>query len=185
MLRHRLLFAAVAVLGVSAAVAPPVRAQTSYAGGGALSGYTSGSQIDRRPIVPVSAYPATTLYLPGYRGSLWSPIFMTSIHYPGIYGAYATGVSNYSLYFREPQFYPRDNSAIVSAVSTTIIPPNANPAVLVRGPTLVAVPATGTALVRVHLPADALRVLPDPGVSTEEIHDETAGDHLLDLTGTS
>jgi spermidine/putrescine transport system ATP-binding protein len=42
----------------------------------------------------------------------------------------------------------------------------------------------GTA-VSVHLPADALRVLPDPGVSTDEIHEETTGDHLLDLTGTS
>jgi spermidine/putrescine transport system ATP-binding protein len=41
----------------------------------------------------------------------------------------------------------------------------------------------GTA-VSVGLPADALRVLPDPGVSVSEIHDETAGDQLLDLTST-
>jgi hypothetical protein len=34
------------------------------------------------------------------------------------------------------------------------------------------------------LPADALRVLPDPGVSVAEIHDETTGDHVLDLTST-
>jgi spermidine/putrescine transport system ATP-binding protein len=39
--------------------------------------------------------------------------------------------------------------------------------------------------VSVALPAEALRVLPDPGVSVAEIHDETAGDHLLDLTGTN
>ncbi len=39
--------------------------------------------------------------------------------------------------------------------------------------------------VTVDLPADALRVLPDPGVSVAEIHDETRGDQLLDLTGTS
>ncbi|MGH2876184.1 MAG: ABC transporter ATP-binding protein [Solirubrobacteraceae bacterium] len=39
----------------------------------------------------------------------------------------------------------------------------------------------GTA-VSVGLPADALRVLPDPGVSVSEIHDETLGDQLLDLT---
>jgi spermidine/putrescine transport system ATP-binding protein len=39
--------------------------------------------------------------------------------------------------------------------------------------------------VSVGLPADALRVLPDPGVSVAEIHDETAGDHLLDLSGTT
>ena len=35
------------------------------------------------------------------------------------------------------------------------------------------------------IPADALRVLPDPGVSVAEIHDETTGDEVLDLTGTA
>ena len=154
MSRHRLLFAALAALGLSAAAAPPARAQTSYASGGALSGYTQGSQIDRRPVVPVSAYPATTLYLPGYRGSLWSPIFMTSLNYPGVYGAYAMGVANNSLYYREPMVYPRDNSAVVSAVSTTIPPPYySSPVMGLRTATLA--PATGTASVRVRLPADA------------------------------
>jgi spermidine/putrescine transport system ATP-binding protein len=38
--------------------------------------------------------------------------------------------------------------------------------------------------VSIALPADALRVLPDPGVSVAEIHDETTGDHVLDLTST-
>ena len=36
--------------------------------------------------------------------------------------------------------------------------------------------------VSVGLPAEALRVLPDPGVSVAEIRDETLGDQLLDLT---
>jgi ABC-type Fe3+/spermidine/putrescine transport system ATPase subunit len=36
--------------------------------------------------------------------------------------------------------------------------------------------------VSVELPSDALRVLPDPGVSVAEIRDETLGDQLLDLT---
>ena len=36
--------------------------------------------------------------------------------------------------------------------------------------------------VKVDLPADALRVLPDPGVSVAEIRDETLGDQLLDVT---
>jgi spermidine/putrescine transport system ATP-binding protein len=36
--------------------------------------------------------------------------------------------------------------------------------------------------VSVGLPADALRVLPDPGVSVAEIHDRVVGDQLLDLT---
>jgi spermidine/putrescine transport system ATP-binding protein len=39
--------------------------------------------------------------------------------------------------------------------------------------------------VSVGLPADALRVLPDPGVSVAEIHDETTGDQVLDLTSTT
>ena len=38
--------------------------------------------------------------------------------------------------------------------------------------------------VSVGLPADALRILPDPGVSVAEIHDETSGDQVLDLTST-
>jgi uncharacterized protein (TIGR03000 family) len=50
--------------------------------------------------------------------------------------------------------YPRDNSSVVSAVSTTIVPPYANPAVGLRTTTL-ATPAAGTASVRVLLPADA------------------------------
>jgi ABC-type Fe3+/spermidine/putrescine transport system ATPase subunit len=39
--------------------------------------------------------------------------------------------------------------------------------------------------VSVGIPSDALRVLPDPGVSVAEIRDETIGDSVLDLTGTS
>ena len=42
----------------------------------------------------------------------------------------------------------------------------------------------GTA-VSVGLPADALRVLPDPGVSVVEIRDETLGEQPLDVTSTS
>ena len=37
--------------------------------------------------------------------------------------------------------------------------------------------------VSIALPAEALRVLPDPGVSVAEIHDETTGEEVLDLTG--
>ncbi len=157
MLRHRLFVAALAALGVAAAAALPARAQSSYAGGGALSGYTSGSQIDRRPVVPVTAYPATTLYLPGYRGTLWSPIFMTSINYPGVYGSYTlSGVANNSLYFREPMVYPRDNSSVVSPVSTTITPPAYTAPLMGAGlrTTALTTPAD-VATVRVRVPADA------------------------------
>jgi spermidine/putrescine transport system ATP-binding protein len=40
----------------------------------------------------------------------------------------------------------------------------------------------GTA-VSIALPADALRVLPDPGVSAAEIRDAVAGEQLLDVSG--
>jgi uncharacterized protein (TIGR03000 family) len=151
-----MVFAALAALGLSAAAAPPARAQTGYVSGGALSGYTSGSQIDRRPIVPVSAYPATTLYLPGYRGTLWSPIFMTSINYPGVYGAYTlSGVANNSLYFREPMFYPRDNSSVVSAVSTTVVPPAYTAPFMGAGlRTTALTTAADVATVRVRVPSE-------------------------------
>jgi len=39
--------------------------------------------------------------------------------------------------------------------------------------------------VSVGLPADALRVLPDPGVSVAEIHDRVVGDQVLDLTSSA
>ncbi len=38
--------------------------------------------------------------------------------------------------------------------------------------------------VSVGLPADALRVLPDPGVSVAEIQDDTSGDHIAGLANT-
>jgi hypothetical protein len=44
------------------------------------------------------------------------------------------------------------------------------------------VPYTQGTPVSVGLPADALRVLPDPGVSVAEIRDETLGDQPLDVT---
>ena len=157
MLRHRMVFAVLGALALSAAAAPPARAQTGYVSGGALSGYTSGSQIDRRPVVPVTAYPATTLYLPGYRGTLWSPIFMTSLNYPGVYGSYTlSGVANNSLYFREPMAYPRDNSSVVSPVSTTIAPPAYTAPLMAAGlrTTALATPAD-VATVRVRVSPDA------------------------------
>jgi uncharacterized protein (TIGR03000 family) len=108
-------------------------------------------------VVPVTAYPATTLYLPGYRGTMWSPIFMTSLNYPGVYGSYAlSGVANNSLYFREPMVYPRDNSSVVSPVSTTITPPAYTAPLMGAGLRTTALATRGdVATVRVRVPADA------------------------------
>ena len=48
-----------------------------------------------------------------------------------------------------------------------------------------AVPYNQGTPVTVGLPADALRVLPDPGVSVAEIHDRVVGDQVLDLTSSA
>jgi len=159
---------ALAALGLLAGFAAESRAQQTL---GAVSGYTTGSQMDRRPVVPVTAYSAST-YVPGsFRtyGSLAEPIFMTTINTPGIYGAYSYGVAPLT-FTREPTFYPAYEPRLdVPAVTTTIAPvrPTSNivtAATLTRGDvvpaantvvTRAAIPANSTADVTVRVPADA------------------------------
>jgi len=159
--------AALAALGLLLGFAAESRAQQTL---GALSGYTTGSQIDRRPVVPVTAYSAST-YVPGsFRtyGTLAEPIFMTTINTPGIYGAYSYGVAPLT-FTREPTFYPAYEPRLdVPAVTTTIAPVRptstiVTAATVVREPVPVAstvvaraaVPADSTADVNVRVPADA------------------------------
>jgi uncharacterized protein (TIGR03000 family) len=159
--------AALAVLGLLVGFAAESRAQQTL---GALSGYTQGSQIDRRPIVPVTAYSAST-YVPGsFRtyGSLAEPIFMTTINTPGIYGAYSYGVAPLTLN-REPTFYPVYEPRLdIPAVTTTIAPVRPTSTIVTaatvnREPlpgafgavARATVPANSTAEVVVRLPADA------------------------------
>jgi uncharacterized protein (TIGR03000 family) len=159
--------AVLAVFGLLVLGAAESRAQQTL---GALSGYTTGSQIDRRPVVPVTAY-STSTYVPGTfgtYGSLASPIFMTTINTPGIYGAYSYGVAPLT-FNREPTFYPVYNPRLdIPAITTTIAPvvPTSNiitAGTVTWGPvptttTAVAratVPANSTADVTVWLPADA------------------------------
>jgi uncharacterized protein (TIGR03000 family) len=158
--------AALAVLGLLV-VAAGSRSQQTL---GPVSGYTSGSLIDRRPIVPVTAYSAST-YVPGsFRtyGSLAEPIFMTTINTPGIYGAYSYGVAPLT-FNREPTFYPSYEPRLdIPAVTTTIAPVRptstiVTAATVTRGPlsgdfgavARATVPANSTAQVVVRLPADA------------------------------
>jgi len=158
---------ALAALGLLAGFAGESRAQQTL---GAVSGYTAGSQMDRRPVVPVTAYSAST-YVPGsFRsyGSLSEPIFMTTINTPGIYGAYSYGVAPLT-FSREPMFYPAYEPRLdIPAVTTTIAPvrPTSN---IVTAATVTreavpaanamvaraAIPANSTADVTVRLPADA------------------------------
>jgi uncharacterized protein (TIGR03000 family) len=88
---------------------------------GALVGYTSGSPLDRRPIVTAREYSASP-YVPGTYGSLASPIFMTTINTPGIYGAYSFGVAPLTLN-REPLFYPAYNDReVIPSINVTFLP---------------------------------------------------------------
>jgi len=158
---------ALAALGLVAGFVAESRAQQTL---GPVAGYTTGSQIDRRPVVPVTAYSAST-YVPGsFRtyGSLAEPIFMTTINTPGIYGVYSYGVAPLT-FTREPTFYPAYEPRLdVPAVTTTIAPvrPTSNivtAATVTRGVvpeanavvTRAAIPANSTADVSVRLPADA------------------------------
>jgi len=112
---------ALAAAGLWAGSAVPVQAQTQPSNSGPVSGYTSGSPLSRRPIVPATAIPPSDA--PGARNSLALPIFMTTINTPGIYGAYDFGIASLTLFNREPLFYPTyPQRAVIPAVTTTVTP---------------------------------------------------------------
>jgi uncharacterized protein (TIGR03000 family) len=120
---------------------------------GALVGYTSGSQLDRRPLVPAQAYSASP-YVSGWAGSLVEPIFMTTINTPGIYGAYSFGVAPLTL-LREPTFYPvYQDRQVIPAITVTVAP--------VRDATT----ADGVATLRAALPSTLSYVQGEAGVGT-------------------
>jgi uncharacterized protein (TIGR03000 family) len=86
---------------------------------GALAGYTTGSPLDIRPLVPVTAYSSST-WVSGIYGSIAPPIFFTSRHFPGIYGAYDIGVAPLMMN-REPTSYPTiDPREVIPAATTTV-----------------------------------------------------------------
>jgi uncharacterized protein (TIGR03000 family) len=164
-----------------------VRAQGGAVGSPALSGYTSGWSLDRRPIVPVSAYSASPYY-PGSYGSLASPIFMTTLSYPGIYGAYSYGNGGITL-SREPWF-----TAVVSdrydipAISITTAPLRdaSTPA---GAPTLYAVPpplnpvVPGSVALRT-IPPDQMFVVPAaPAEQTARVVVRVPEDARLEFEG--
>jgi uncharacterized protein (TIGR03000 family) len=90
--------------------------------GGEYQNYTSGSRLDRRPLVPTKAL-SPSPYVGLDRATLAEPIFMTSIHYPGIYGAYHFGTGGLGTLNREPLFRPAHNPrSDIPALTTTIAP---------------------------------------------------------------
>ncbi len=123
------------------APAAPVRGQNLAVGSPSASGYVTGWSMDRRPIVPVSAYSASPYYSGAY-GSLADPIFMTTLHTPGIYGAYSYGTGGITL-TREPWFPPvLDDRHDIPAVSITTAP---SPPSRSAGTALAASPSSGEA----------------------------------------
>jgi uncharacterized protein (TIGR03000 family) len=147
--------AALATLGLSTASAVPTVDGSTVRG--ATNNYSSGSPLDRRPLVPVSAYAAGT-WLPGpgsWAGTSASPIFMTTINTPGVYGAYSFGTTPSTLN-REPWFVPAYNPrADIPAVSVTLDPIEPNR--VLRGTQALHSDGLGkqSASVRVRLPASA------------------------------
>jgi uncharacterized protein (TIGR03000 family) len=111
-------YSAVAVLTLGSGM---VHAQAGRTLSGALAGYTSGSPLDRRPLVLATEYASSTYYSGRY-GSLASPIFMTTLNTPGIYGAYSFGVAPLT-YDREPLFTPAyDPRQVIPAITITLPP---------------------------------------------------------------
>jgi uncharacterized protein (TIGR03000 family) len=125
-----------------------------YKPGGENQNYTSGSRLDRRPLVPVSAL-SPSPYVSLRHASLAEPIFMTSINYPGIYGAYHYGTGGLGTLNREPLFRPAHNPRIdIPALTTTIAPirkARVGDVELAQGVARTA-PEMRTAILHVHVP---------------------------------
>jgi uncharacterized protein (TIGR03000 family) len=119
-------------------LAPAGSAQAQAVGSPALAGWTSGSPLDRRPIVTVRAYSSSAYYSGSY-GSLAPAIFMTTLNTPGIYGAYSFGTGGITL-TREPWFTAvyDDRETIPSTTITTL--PLRRPTTPAGAPTLAAAP---------------------------------------------
>jgi uncharacterized protein (TIGR03000 family) len=144
------------------------RAQVAV-GSPALNGWTRGSPLDRRPIVPVSAY-SSSAYYSGRYGSLAPPIFMTTLQTPGIYGAYSFGTGGITL-TREPWFYPvYDDRETIPAISITTAPLRrldtpAGAPTLAAGPPSVVPALPGNATIRTY--PDQVPAVPAASLSTE------------------
>jgi uncharacterized protein (TIGR03000 family) len=121
-----------------ALLAPAAAARAQAVGSPALAGWTTGSPVDHRPIVPVRDY-SSSAYYSGKYGSLASPIFMTTLQTPGIYGAYDFGNGGITR-TREPWFSAvYDDRETIPATSITTLPLR-RPSTPAGAPTLAAGP---------------------------------------------
>jgi uncharacterized protein (TIGR03000 family) len=72
---------------------------------GVASGFTAGSPYSFRPLTPYWSYYAQPRPGPRYE-AFNSPVFMTSINYPGINGAYSSQTAWMPYYDRSPAYSP-------------------------------------------------------------------------------
>jgi uncharacterized protein (TIGR03000 family) len=104
-------FAALASLSLT----PVTQAQAPEAG---VSVFTSGSPYSFRPLDPYWAYRALPPAPPRFDRLNDNPIFMTSINFPGVYGAYTFGVTPTTYYDRSSYFSPAAGSTGISIAPT-------------------------------------------------------------------
>jgi uncharacterized protein (TIGR03000 family) len=103
MIRLRFLPPGAALVLIALAV-PAYGQSTSQREGGTASGFTYGSQYSFRPLDPNWSFYAMPPEAARYARLSETTIFMTSINYPGVYGAYIMGTTPTSYYDRSPLF---------------------------------------------------------------------------------
>jgi uncharacterized protein (TIGR03000 family) len=131
----------VAAAWLVAAMALPAQAQTTDPEPGVASGFTAGSPYSFRPLEPYWSFYALPPAPPRYARFNDSPVFMTSLNYPGVYGAHTYGVTPTAYYDAAPFMTPAAAPGGFSSMRTV-----STGAALARNPT--------TALINVLVPAD-------------------------------
>jgi uncharacterized protein (TIGR03000 family) len=140
--------AACSALGLLAAFAAPARAQITSPGPGQPAGFVTGSPYSYRPLLPFQPYGPRVLG-PSYWGPGYTPIFMTTLNTPGVYGQYTMGVTPRELpTYNQATFY----SSVTATDWTPTLTATVSPRAELRGMAPGAAPAT----VSVRLPADAV-----------------------------
>jgi uncharacterized protein (TIGR03000 family) len=129
------------------ASAAPGRAQTSVTPEIGQPSMTAGNPYYQvRPLVPYQTYgprtPMSSAWGPGY-----TPIYMTTINTPGVYGRYVMTTTTLGFpEYRQPTFYPSVAYNEAGPTLTTTVAPRAGVSGLGEG---------ATASLRVRVPADA------------------------------
>lgn len=120
MIRQRFLLAGTACVLTSLLIVEVVPAAEPEPG--QATGFTAGSPYSYRPLDRYWSYYAPPPPSPRYDRFGDSPIFMTSINYPGVYGAYVFGVTPTSYYDSGKFFVPGPESSTPSTFKSVYAP---------------------------------------------------------------